>query len=46
MVALVLQVAGAVAVTVGAVLVAPAAGFVVGGVFCLAFGVAMSRAGV
>ena len=45
MAALVLQVTGAVSVTVGCALLLPAAGFIVAGMFCLAFGVASTKAG-
>lgn len=38
------QLAGLVAVTTGAALVAPAAGFIVGGVLLILFGVALERA--
>lgn len=46
MAAFVLQVAGAVSVTIGCALLLPAAGFLAAGGFLLAFGVASSRAGV
>lgn len=41
--AAVLQVVGAAAITVGAALLLPAAGFIAGGVFMILFGVALSR---
>lgn len=41
MLALVLEIAGAVAISVGAALLAPAAGLIVAGAFALAFGIAL-----
>lgn len=41
----VLQVAGAVCVTIGCALLLPAAGFIVGGGFLLLFGIASTRNG-
>lgn len=43
MTAAVLQVLGLVAVTAGAAIIAPAAGFVVGGIFLTLIGVALAR---
>jgi integral membrane sensor domain MASE1 len=42
--ATVFQLAGLIAVTTGAALIAPAAGFIVGGVLLTMFGVALERA--
>ena len=42
--AAVFQLAGLVAITTGAALIAPAAGFIVGGVLRTMFGVALERA--
>ena len=42
--AAVFQLAGLVAITTGAALIAPAAGFIVGGVLLIMFGVALERA--
>lgn len=43
MTAAVLQVLGLMAVTAGAAIIAPAAGFVVGGIFLTLIGVALAR---
>ena len=42
--ATVFQLAGLIAVTTGAAMIAPAAGFIVGGVLLTMFGVALERA--
>lgn len=42
--AAIIQLAGLVAITTGAALVAPAAGFIVGGVLLTLFGLALERA--
>lgn len=41
--AAIIQLAGLVAITVGAALIAPAAGFIVGGFLLVMFGVAVER---
>ena len=43
MVAAVLQVLGLVAVTAGAAIIAPPAGFIIGGIFLTLIGVALAR---
>lgn len=43
MTAAIAQVVGLVAVTVGAAIIAPAAGFIVGGIFLTLIGVALAR---
>ncbi len=43
MTAAVAQVVGLVAVTIGAAIIAPAAGFIVGGIFLTLIGVALAR---
>lgn len=43
MTAAITQVVGLVAVTIGAAIIAPAAGFIVGGIFLTLIGVALAR---
>ncbi len=43
MTAAIAQVVGLVAVTIGAAIIAPAAGFIVGGIFLTLIGVALAR---
>lgn len=45
MLAIACQIAGAVCITVGAALLHPAAGFILGGVFLTMFGLAAERGG-